>query len=96
MQLSTLEVTKVIFLSRNGETFTKCIKSFCIAPDLCLVLFVSGIVSGIVISAIGICKTSIAGSLLMTVGMVTSAFVTDPHLLYVTYGLTAGVYIYLP
>ena len=55
----------------------------------CLLLF-PGIISGIIISALGACKTSILGTLLMSIGMVTSGFVTSSYLLYVTYGLTAG------
>ena len=43
-----------------------------------------------VVTTLGMCLTTVAGSLLMTVGMVSSAFVSNPYLLYVTYGLTAG------
>ena len=52
--------------------------------------FFSGVVAGVVVTTFGMCFTTVAGSLLMTVGMVSSAFVSNPYLLYVTYGLTAG------
>ena len=63
-----------------------------VVPSSMFILFSSGIVSGVIISAVGTCKTGIVGSLLMAVGMVSSAFVTTPYLLYATYGITAGGY----
>ena len=53
----------------------------------------AGLVSGILVSIVGVCITTIAGSLLMTVGTVSSGFVTSPYLLYLTYGVTAGTYL---
>ena len=45
------------------------------------------------VSTVGVCITSVAGSLLMTVGMVASAFSSSPYLLYLTYGVIAGKFI---
>ena len=42
-------------------------------------------------SVFGVCSMTIAGALLMTVGMVTSGFVASPYILYITYGVIAGM-----
>ena len=48
--------------------------------------------SGILVSVYGSHTTTVIGSLIMTVGMVTSGFVTIPYLLYITYGVIAGTF----
>ena len=56
-----------------------------------LICIVSGLISGILVSVFGVCSMTIAGALLMTVGMVTSGFVASPYILYITYGVIAGM-----
>ena len=56
-------------------------------------ILLPGLVSGILVSLFGVCVTSVAGSLLMAVGMVASAFTTSPYLLYLTYGVIAGEFL---
>ena len=53
----------------------------------------AGVVSGIIVKLRGVCVATVAGSLLMTIGMVSSGFVTSLYLLYLTYGVAAGIYI---
>ena len=53
----------------------------------------AGVVSGIIVKLRGVCVATVAGSLLMTIGMLSSGFVTSPYLLYLTYGIVAGIYI---
>ena len=52
----------------------------------------AGIVSGIIISIYGVCVTAVAGSLMVTVGLFSSGFVSSPFLLYLTYGVISGMY----
>ena len=81
--LSLLVGTAVVFLACED------VHTFQIENTIYIVF--AGLVSGIVMSVVGVCITTIAGSLLMTVGMVTSGLVTNPYLLYLTYGVTAGM-----
>ncbi len=58
-----------------------------------LVAFVAGIlVCGRIMDIIGPKKTCIAGSIMMSLGILASSFVTasDPYLIYVTYGIIGG------
>ena len=50
----------------------------------------SGIITGVLVSKFGVCISTVVGSLLMTIGMVASAFVPSPYLLYLTYGVIGG------
>ena len=52
----------------------------------------AGIVSGIIVSIYGVCVTAVAGSLMVTVGLFSSGFVSSPYLLYLTYGVISGMY----
>ena len=81
--LSLLVSTTVVFLACED------VHTFQIENTIYIVF--AGLVSGVVMSVVGVCITTIAGSLLMTVGMVTSGLVTNPYLLYLTYGVTAGM-----
>ena len=58
--------------------------------------YFSGLISGILVSLYGSHVTAVVGSVVMTVGMVTSGLVSSPYLLYLTYGVIAGTHTRIP
>lgn len=67
--------------------------SSALTSSFMLVAFVAGIlIGGRIMDLIGPKKTCIAGSIMMSLGILASSFVTssDPYLIYLTYGIIGG------
>ncbi|KAM8953204.1 monocarboxylate transporter 14 [Pelodytes ibericus] len=63
------------------------------------ITLIVGPLIGLFINTCGCRKTAIIGGLLTSLGWVLSAFATDVHFLFITFGLTAGIgsgMVYLP